>query len=457
MSLMHLRNRRLTALLLLACAPLPAKVRSLTILHVNDLHARISPSETKKGGFAYLASAIRQQRAGCKDCILVNVGDLAQGSPVSTIFHGLPIYEISNLLGFDAATLGNHDFDYGWMQARKFIQTAKYPIVSANVVGADGRLFTPKPYEILEVNQLRVAVIGGLTDTMNTLSTPKLMQEWHTIPIAATVRKYAAELKRKSDLIVLLAHVDEREERALLDSAPEIPVIISGHAHNGVPQDTGQVDNGIPREWTRDGRVLVRVKAYGEELGRLNLKIDTKTKAPVSWDWKKDWKRIPIDASKIEPAADVAAQVKKCEGEVTALVDRPLAASRKAFTKPEVKALIEQAMREQTGADFAFVNPGGVRDVLPAGQIVERHIWNIMPFDNRVVVGRFRGRLLPSVVLSGKQVDPDREYTLAVSDFTAVNQSAHSELNTTGLKFDQDVGLLREIIIDWCRKKQVLE
>ena len=123
--------------------PLPfvggiAEVRSLTILHTNDLHARISPLENGNGGFAYLATVLKRERAGCVDCIFLNAGDMVQGSPVSTIFHGLPVYEIANLLGLDAATLGNHDFDYAWPQARKFLQTAKYPIVDANIVNARG-------------------------------------------------------------------------------------------------------------------------------------------------------------------------------------------------------------------------------------------------------------------------------------------------------------------------------
>src|SRR5579871_2288244 len=152
--------------MLLAVTSLCAEVRSLTILHVNDLHARISPLENHNGGFAYLTAAIRKERAGCTDCILLSAGDLVQGSPVSTIFHGMPVFEIANLMGFDAATLGNHEFDYGWMQARKFIDIAKYPIVSANIVNANGQLFAPKPYVILTINGLRVAVIGGMTDTL---------------------------------------------------------------------------------------------------------------------------------------------------------------------------------------------------------------------------------------------------------------------------------------------------
>ena len=435
-------KRSWLALLPLFCASATGEVRPLTILHINDIHGHISPSDKGRGGFAYLATVIRRERANCPECILLSAGDLVQGTPVSTIFHGLPVFEVANLLGFDAATLGNHDFDYGWMQARKFIETANYPMVSANVVGADNRLFAPQPYVVLNVNHLRVAVIGALTDDMRNLSTPKLMEEWHTIPVIATVRRYAADLKDKSDLIVLLGHLTGPEEKEFLDSVPEIPVIVTGHLHNG-----------LDREMTRDGRVLVRVKGYAEELGRLELKVDTVKKAPVSWTWK----RIPIDASKTEPAADVAPLVKRWEDEVTTRVDRPLAVSRKKFTHAEVKALIEQAMREETGADFAFMNLGGVRDELPEGQLLERQIWNIMPFDNLVVVAKVKGSDLPAVALGGRKPDPGREYTLAVTDFTAANQSAASELRTTGLKFGDDVGLLRDLLIDWCRKKKVIE
>ncbi|HMD70818.1 MAG TPA: bifunctional UDP-sugar hydrolase/5'-nucleotidase [Bryobacteraceae bacterium] len=434
--------KRLVAFLLL-CGPLAAEVRSLTILHSNDLHARLLPLENHHGGFASLATVVRRERAGCTDCIYLNAGDLVQGTPVSTIFKGLPVYEISNLLGFDAATLGNHEFDYGWQQVRRFLETAKYPIVSSNVVDVAGKLMTSEPYVILKVNGLRVAVIGAMTDTLPALTNPRAVGEWHPLPVLATARRYAAELREKSDLIVLLAHITGEEERAFLRNAPEIPVLVSGHIHSGLPQAV-----------TRDGRILVRVKGYGEEIGKLTLQVDTVKKAPLP-GWK--WTRIPVDSTEVAPAEDVAREVNRWEAQVSAQVDRPLAVARRAFTRAELKALIEQAMREASGADFAFMNLGGVRDTLPRGQLLERHIWDIMPFDNLLVEGTFKGRDLPAVVVGSRKVDPGREYTLVVTDFTAANQATAENLRTTGLVFPKEVGVVRDILIDWFRAKKTIE
>jgi 2',3'-cyclic-nucleotide 2'-phosphodiesterase (5'-nucleotidase family) len=275
------------------------------------------------------------------------------------------------------------------------------------------------------------------------LTNPKAVGEWHPLPVLATARKCAAELREKSDLIVLLCHITGEEERAILQNAPEIPILVSGHIHSGLPQAV-----------TRDGRILVRVKGYGEEIGKLTLQVDTAKKAPLA-GWK--WTRITVDSKDAAPAEDVAREVNRWEAEVTARVDQPLAVAKRAFTKAEVKALVEQAMREASGADFAFMNLGGVRDTLPAGQLLERHIWDIMPFDNLLVEGTFKGRDLPRVVVGNRKVDPNREYTLVVTDFTAANQATAENLRTTGLAFPKEVGVVRDILIDWFRAKKTIE
>jgi 2',3'-cyclic-nucleotide 2'-phosphodiesterase (5'-nucleotidase family) len=433
-------SRRIVFLVALTALQLAAEVRTLTILHTNDLHSRLTPLDNRHGGFAYLAAAIRHEKDGCVDCILLNAGDLAQGSPVSTMYKGIPVYEILNMFGYSAATLGNHDLDYGWQQAKNFVETANYPIVSSNIVDSKGRLLTPKPWVILKVNGLRVGIIGAMTNDLHSLEFPGNLGDFHTLPSVETVRKYASELRGQCDLIVLVAHINAVEEQAFLKE-PDVPVIVSGHIHTG-----------LDRELSNGDHVLVRVKSYGEELGRLELKVDTEKKAPISWTWKK----IPIDDS-MASAPDVAAKVKLWEDKASLVVDKPIATANRQISKPELKEMLEQAMKDETGADFAFMNVGGVRDILPKGQVLLRYVWNIMPFDNLIVYGTFKGRDLPAVVTAGQTIDPNKDYKLAVSDFTAANQDSEENLRSTGLEFPNHTGLLRDALADLIRKRKVIE
>jgi 2',3'-cyclic-nucleotide 2'-phosphodiesterase (5'-nucleotidase family) len=426
--------------LLLFVALAPAEQRELIILHTNDLHARFLPDAKQRGGFARLATVIRRERDGCRACILLNAGDLTQGTPVSTLFHGVPVYEVANLLGLDVSTLGNHEFDYGWQKVLQFIQVARFPTVTANVVDAQDRLFTPHAYLIRNVNGVRVAILGVMTGDLATLSRPDLLGPWHAAPPIETVRRYAAELRGKSDLIVVLGHITGQEEDALLREVPDVPVIVSGHLHTGLQQ---------PKIF--DGRLDVRVKGYGEELGRLDLFVDVPKKSVAQWTWK----RIPVDASAIPPAPDVAKVVSAWEAKVSKIVDIPIGESKREFSIAEVKTLIEKAMCEEMHADFAYMNKGGVRDFLPQGTILARHVWNIMPFDNRVVTGRFKGSQLPPAVTKSRTIDPGREYTLAVCDFIAANQK--TELGSNGLVFPIQGPLQRDLIIDWIKKQKVLQ
>ena len=430
----------LWALLFLAPAPAQQAPRALTILHINDLHARLLPDGRQQGGFAHLATVIRRERSGCDSCLLLNGGDLVQGSPVSTLFRGLPVFEVANRLGFDAFTLGNHEFDYGWQMIPEFVRKARFPVISANVEDAGGRLLAPRAYLIRTVNGIRVALIGALTADLPDLSMPDLLGPWRASPVVEAVKRSAAEVRDRSDLVVVVAHINPQEEDQILRQVPEVAVVVSGHVHRGLESPKSV-----------DGRVAVRAKAYGEELGRLDLQLDPAARKLVSFSWK----RIPIDARTIPPAPDVARLVKRWEAKVSKIVDVTIGEARREFAGKDLEILIEKAMAEETGADLAFMNTGGIRDFLPRGRLLARHVWNVMPFDNRIVVGRFKGSKLPQLITEGASIDPDREYTLAVNDFTAANQGV--ELHVEGLQFSTTGPLHRDLMISWIKKKKVLE
>ena len=436
-------TRRRLLSLLLCVTPLAAQIKPLTILHSNDLHAHLLPDDRDNGGFARLATEVRRQKAQCAACLYLNAGDLVQGTPVSTLFHGAPIYQIANLLGIDVSTLGNHEFDYGWRRVQEFFRIARFPIVSANIVDADGKTVT-RPYVIQTVGGIRVGIIGAiLGDLVGTVITKENAGPWHTLPVVETVRKYAQELRDRTDLIVVLGHIhDETEVNEILKQVPEVSVVVAGHSHEGYPAIMNV-----------DGRVAVLVRSYGAQLGRLDLKVDVGAKKVLSAEWTK----IPIDSS-ITPAPDVAKEVAKWESKVSKLVDVPIGEStmRMERNNPVLRKMIESAMAEQSGADIAWINTGNVRDTMPIGRILARTAWNILPFDNYIVLGKFKGSELPPSITMRYPVEPDREYTVATSDFTAANQSDKDQLNATGLRFPQTGPLQRDALIDWIKKKKVV-
>jgi 2',3'-cyclic-nucleotide 2'-phosphodiesterase (5'-nucleotidase family) len=395
------------------------------------------------GGFAYLATAVQQERAHSSASLYLNAGDLVQGTPVSTLFKGLPIYQISNLLGFDASTLGNHEFDYGWRQIERFVKTAKYPIVSANVVNDGGAFLSGKPYVIKTVGGVRVAVIGAVMgDLVGTLATPAQVGPWHILPVVETVRKYAAELRGKYDIMILLGHLHDAEADEVLKQVPEVSVAIVGHAHRA-----------YAKLHNFDGRVGALVTSYGVQLGRLDLQVDMTAHTLKSAEWK----IVPIDSKKITPDPRVAKEVAYWEAKVSKIVDVPIGEATRRFERRDLIALMEHAMAEGTGSDLAWVNSGNLRDVIPAGPVLARAIWNILPFDDMIVVGKFKGSQLPAKVRAEHTIEPDRDYTLAVTDFAAANQTAKEELDSRGLVFPKTAGLQRDVVIDWIKKQKVLE
>jgi len=431
--------RRSFLWLLLGLTPLFGQ--SLTILHSNDLHAHLLPDEHGNGGFARLATAVRREKMNCTACLCLNAGDLVQGTPVSTLFHGIPVYEIANLLGFDASTLGNHEFDYGWRRVQEFGRIAHFPVLSANVVDANGKSITGQPYVIKSAGGIRVAIIGVvLGDLVGNFVSPPEVGPWKVLPVLDTVRKYARDLRDQSDLIVVLGHIHDQEEVAeILKQIPEVSVVVAGHTHEAYPEMMNV-----------DGRVAVLVNSYADQLGRLDLQVDIAGKKLRSAEWKK----IPIDA-KLAPAPDVERLVNHWESKVRPLVDVPIGESPRAMarTDPDLRKMIEKAMAEQTGADIGWINTGNIRDGLPAGRILARQIWNMLPFDNSIVTGEFKGSQLPKSITDRYPVEPDREYTVATTDFTAGNQAAKDQLDTTGLVFPKIGPLQRDAVIAWIRKR----
>lgn len=418
-------------------------VKSFSFLHTNDLHAHLMPDDDGLGGFAYLKTVLDEQRRGCTTCLYLNAGDFVQGTPVSTLFRGDPIYQIANHMGIDVSTIGNHEFDYGWKAVQGFDKTAKFPMVSANIVNDRGELLAPRAYVIKTVAGVRIAIIGAImADLVGNLATEEAVGPWHVIPVVDAVKKAVADVKGKADMIVVLGHIQIVEADAILHQVPEVNIVVAGHDHKGFPEP-----HVFEHRWAVEG------KSYGVELSRLDFDFDTAKHEVVSATWK----HFPIDSRKITPDPEIQAEVNSWEAKVSKIVDVPIGEAKRRLQGADLRVLIQKAMADATGADIGYINSGNVRGFLPQGQLLARHVWNVLPFDNYILVGTFKGSELPAKITNEFKVDPDKTYRVATTDFTVANQAAPSQLGTTGLKFPVKGPLQRDAMIEWIRNKKVIE
>lgn len=435
------------AVLLLAFSGLGCSARvphELTLFHLNDLHARLLPDENGQGGFAHLATLLSREKETATAHLTLHAGDLVQGSPVSTLFEGLPIMEVTNLLGIDVHCLGNHEFDYGWRKILEYVQASHFDTVSANTQDEDGNTLVD-PYVIRRVGDLRVAVVGALTEMMPKLTVSDRLGPWKAMPLVEALKPVVAEVKEKVDLILVLGHLDRGEAEKILRGLPEVTLVIQGHDHDG---------------WEKaldiDGRIAVNTQGYGQALGRLDLRYDARSRRLLSYRWT----QLPVKAAELAADADVLEAVEKWETKVSAMVDVPIGRSTQSMSRKQVRWLIERAMREWAGADIAHMNYGGVRDPLPEGELLARHIWNIMPFDNRVVTTEVLGRHLiglrnhsgGDLVAEPGSIDPERTYRFVTSDFLAkgwIDQGIDLDLEDAGI-------LLRDLLIEWVQQRRVV-
>ena len=125
-------------LLFIACTA-HAELKQLVIVHTNDFHGHIS-EENEYAGAARIAAFVNMVRQENNAVLVLDAGDAISGTPVSTLFKGTPIFEVLNHVGYDAATLGNHEFDHGYQQIRIFRDTIEHPLISANAYSPNGEL-----------------------------------------------------------------------------------------------------------------------------------------------------------------------------------------------------------------------------------------------------------------------------------------------------------------------------
>jgi len=382
----------------------PAGTRFLRIIATNDFHGALEPrpdaNGVRRGGAAYVAAAIDRARNECAprcETLLLDAGDLFQGTPASNLSYGRPVVEYYNKMGYAAAALGNHEFDWGTDSLRARMRQAKFGIFGANVRYTDGRDVKWIPNDtIVRRGAARIGIIG-----VSTVSTPTTTRAANVIGLrfddpAPIVDSIGTALrKRGANFVIVIAHAGASCGRdgatecggEIIDLARKITTrvdaIVSGHTHTLVNTEV----KGIP---------IVQARSSGRAIDVLDIPLGSNADLAV----RHQVRELATDTLKPVPAIDSI--VRRAVAQVAPLVDRHVATIPTTFPRQgsqyPLGNLIADAQRWAAKGDVAIMNNGGIRTELRAGEATYGSLFELQPFGNTLYSLTMTGAQLRGLV-----------------------------------------------------------
>jgi 5'-nucleotidase len=383
----------------------------LTVLATNDFHGALesktypwAEAGRPVGGAAVVAAYIGRERAANPEgTLLLDGGDLMQGTAVSNLVQGESVIDFYNAVGYDAAAIGNHEFDWGIEVLERRMTQARFPWLSANIVGAAdaARPRWAVPTALVRRKGLAIGIVGLTTRSTPSTTLPVHVTGLRFTDLAGAVRTEAARLERAgADLIVVVAHAGGTFNpdsnafhgeivNAMRGFPPSVDLVVSGHTHTLLD---GEV-NGIR---------LVQARSRGTALGVVQLWVDARTHDLAC----SDAEVVTTYGDGVAPDSTVAALVEGYEARLDPLADRVIAEAAHPLTADRRREsvlgdLVTDAQRAATGAQIALTNSGGIRAEIDAGPIRWREAYEVQPFDNRLYRLELDGRTLLAALENG--------------------------------------------------------
>lgn len=448
-----------------------ATAEKLVLLHTNDTHSTIDPLEDGTGGVLQRMAIIDSIRNKEKNVILIDAGDVVQGTLYFKYFHGDVEYPLMDMMGYDIRVLGNHEFDNGMESLAKYYKQTKGIALSANYDFEGTELegiFSP--YAIKEVDGKKIGFIGINIDPTSIIAQKNITGEFkEIIPIANNL---ASKLKKEEgcDLVVVVSHIgyDKINEKTsdidLARASSDIDLIIGGHTHTLVDPLHPEINPSLINN--KNGR-NVRVAQTGKQgryIGKISLDLDA---LPLDGE-SIEYELIPVtdrfpyetlNKEMIEFIAPYRAAVDSVNNQVIAYSEYDLPKTKLgglpnltadiAFQIGKTTAdSLKREIKDFPDVDMAIMNVGGIRHHMGKGAITEGQILSTYPFSNKLVIIRVKGRdiidamrvsaakggeavshnvrvvtnpsgSLERVVIDGKEMNPEEDYTVVTIDYVA--------------------------------------
>ncbi|MDE2878535.1 bifunctional UDP-sugar hydrolase/5'-nucleotidase [Candidatus Palauibacter soopunensis] len=404
-----------------ACAPADPTACAL-IFSTNDAHGRLLPAAQSwsdgrpVGGSAALAAYVSRERSATPECPLfvVSGGDIMQGTPISNFTDGRSMIEAMNGIGYDAVSIGNHEFDWGVDVLMERVADADFAMLGANIYlkDTDRHPEWVRPWTIVERDGVRVGFIGATTTSTPVVARPSLVADFDFRPISDALDRYIPEVRAAGvDFVVAVMHegafcdIGAEDEPggacrgpaldALTVTTERFDYAVTGHTHSRVETEI----QGVPVIQSYSNTT-----AYG--LGRIDRSVEGAVSAQ-RLGIRQAW------ADEVAADPDVERLVAAYSAEIAAIVDRVIVDLPEALSAPRdgdfpLGRIVADAQRQASGADVALMNNGGIRRSLPAGPITFADLFELQPFNNMLVRHTMTGaQLLRTLEHSARDGDVD--------------------------------------------------
>ena len=393
---------------------------SLTILHTNDFHARFEPiskydsgcgSEDQAegkcfGGSARLVTAIADARARSNNSILVDGGDQFQGTLFYTYYKGKLAAEMMNKMGYDAMTVGNHEFDDGPEVLRGFMDAVNFPVLMSNadVSGEELLADTLMKSTVIEKGGEKIGLIGLTPQDTDELASPgpNIIFTDPSDAVQGEVDKLTAEGVNK---IIVLSHSGYKVDKTIAEKTTGVDVIVGGHSNTYLSNTADSAEGPYP---TMVGSTaIVQAYAYGKFLGELNVTFDDDgnvteaTGEPIIMD-----AAVAEDETTVARIAEAARPLDEIRNKVVAETAEAIDGERGSCRVQECTMgnLVADAMLDRVkdqGIEVAIANGGGLRASIDAGEVTMGEVLTVLPFQNTLSTFQVTGATLVAALENG--------------------------------------------------------
>ena len=363
--------------LLLVSICIQADKKEIHILSANDMHSQIDV-------FPQLAALIDSLRTEDPSLLVFSAGDNRTGNPINDKYEisAYPMVALMNMVGFNASTLGNHEFDVHSLSGLVGLSNFRY--ICANVFPSDSAGIKLVPYQIFDVEGTKVGVVGAIQ------LSPEGKPSSHPDNLKGISFKYASEvvpeyewLSKTCDVTILLSHLGYPDDIKMTELCPWLDLIIGGHTHTQLKGDV--VHNGI--------LITQNKNKFNGCVTYITLTVE---------DGKVTDKKAEYIAIKKYPKKNKTVQAMVDHFNDNDEFKRVLAIADTPFeVREELGCMMCDAFMSETHSDIAVENPGGVRiDSHDAGDITVRDVLEMDPFDNHAVVLTLNGYEIVTMMLT---------------------------------------------------------